>query len=273
MAKVSKAAATGWAIFCGFTIFLGAVVAWPDLVKIFSSDKENFEAETVIVGELKPQKLSDNRQYSVLESVPEYLFDKLKKVEVYPHVKGIWIKNFSKKEDLAIFLDGKLLRVIKNDLYRGIDLFNPLFDSCIASHFYMVVKDEKLYISLEFKDLKNEETIGIIDFNHWRLFKENLLSFESTDEKLEVRDKQNNIVLAIRFQDSYQGFFGILNISGYFIGSTSILVIPNVGRGLNGKDNLPDFSYNCISKAVPDWKNEALKKIEFIETIFPKDKQ
>ncbi len=62
----------------------------------------------------------------------------------------------------------------------------------------MAVKDNRMYVSIEFKDLLKEETVGVIEYNHWKLYKYNLLDFHNDDNRLEVIDKQNNIVFSIR---------------------------------------------------------------------------
>lgn len=69
---------------------------------------------------------------------------------------------------------------------------------------------------------------------------------------LEVRDKQDKIVFAIKYSN-WSGSPGVA-ISGYFIGDTSVSII---NTSLN--DNIA--SVNCIQKSDVDWKQKALNHI------------
>jgi len=111
-------------------------------------------------------------------------------------------------------------------------------------------------VSVKFFDLEKDEFIGSIAYNHWNLFTPNLLDFHNDDERLEVKDKQNNIVFSI----IYEGV-GVW-ISGYFIDSKSIIVMPNDPK--KSKTGHP----LCLLKTDASWKQKALDEIVVIKSIF-----
>ena len=134
------------------------------------------------------------------------------------------------------------------DLYTGVNLFAPLFTGCTDSKLILGLKDSRIYVSVEFKDLKKEETIGIIEFNHWKLYKENTFDFDNTDEKLQVKDKQNNIVFSIEY-DTKPGDDPQININGYFINPKAVLVVSENGTGeADSKGNVQVEMNKFISK-------------------------
>lgn len=174
-----------------------------------------------------------------------------------------------------------------DDLQKGIKLFSTSLSGCTDTNLTIGVKDERLYVSTVFKDIEKEETVGSIEFNHWKLFKPNLLDFRNGEQKLEVKDKQNRIVFSVRFSKDVDAVF----ISGYFISSKSILILSSpVERTIydttvianfmseagitktddnSGPIHLANFKKTiCISKTDINWKQNAVEYIEQLTSVF-----
>lgn len=111
--------------------------------------------------------------------------------------------------------------------------------------------------------------MGVIEFNHWKLFKANITDFPHNDSMLEVRDKQYKIAFSIQYKDDNgiiwnagNGYYPAaeVTIKGYFIGDTSIAIV-------NTKFS-DTTSFKCIPKSDPKWKEKASVSISRIKSIF-----
>ena len=247
-----------WTYLGYLALLISIIIARDPIINIFSSPKEKYEREAFVEGDLRPPKLTQidtGKGYKISEVSPFYtnMVD-----EAYPKIRGIYMKGFNKRIQTGIVLGSEAILCFNDDLYKGIEISNPLMKGCTDFKISFGVKDSRLYISTEFKDLEKEETIGFIEYNHWKLYKPNLLYFENDDKRLEVRDKQNNIVFSISYQEVSDNSVGIVYIGGYFVNSASVLV-------LSAK---PSFN-ECYSKSKGEWRQNAMDKIRTIKSVFP----
>jgi hypothetical protein len=245
-----------WKVILGIGVLCGIFASLPTIKEIFLTQHEKHIKAHFYEGDIQAPIFKENikANYSLSESIPNFTIPKV--IDNYPLIKGIPIK---KQSYTFVFVSGYIFTCFEQDLHNGIDIFNPLFTPCSSSHLFLAVKDNRLYVSVEFKDLEKEETIGIIEFNHWKLYKENVLDYNDKDPtKLEVKDKQNNIVFSLKYSDDTN----MVWISGYFIGSKSIIVMPN--------DPYKSKSINpyCVLKADSNWKKKALEEITLIKSIY-----
>ena len=84
----------------------------------------------------------------------------------------------------------------------------------------MIIKNDRLFISTVFKDIQKEEVVGIIDYDHWRLFKPNLLNWKESDTSLEALDRGNNVIFNMIYEQP-----NTLTIHGYSVGLGCIFVV------------------------------------------------
>lgn len=242
-----------WQVIVGIGVVVGIVVAYPQFEGMWITPKEQVLKDNFYEGDLKPRKISESEVFSKGFEVSKNL-----KNDQSPIIKGVNIPNF-KKYGLLTML-GETMYSVPNDFYKGAEILTPAFKGCTSSKLYIGVHEERLYVHVEFKDIQTEEIIGIIEYNHWRLYKKNVLSFNNDDERLEVRDKQNNIVFAIRYELPKDYKTPIVYISGYFISPYSVLVLKN--NSINSR------SQNCYPKSQSFWKENAVLEIEKIKSIF-----
>lgn len=247
-----------WKVIIGAILIATGIVAFIDIKKVFLNPKEIYDKETFIEGDLKPAKLNiiDSFEKISNEGVIRFSTELIK--DTLPVIKGILIKDFI-KSDILVIMGNSGRTYARDDYYTGIDVLKSL-KKCIQKKIILGVKDDRLYVSCEFKDLQNEQTIGVIEFNHWKLYKANMFDFISTDDKLEVIDKQHHIVLSIGYivnKNNSQ----CLYIDGYFIDPTSILVLR--GHKVLGKEY-----ENCFLKSDKNWKQKAELAIESIKSAF-----
>jgi hypothetical protein len=228
----------------------------PPIKNLWQSKHEQFVEANYAQGDLKAPIFTGDTHapYSISEMKPNFRIPDLR-IES-PSIKGIKIPDFNKNGYVIVFISGYIFTCLRTDLEKGIDIFNPILSNCSSSHLILGIKDERLYVSVEFKDLRKEETIGFIEFNHWRLFLPNLLDFNNDDERLEVKDKQNNIVFSIAYETK------AVFISGYLIGTKSIIVMPNDPKKSKSINPL------CVLKTDTNWKQKALDEITLIKSIY-----
>lgn len=244
------------------------LVSIPMIRYNFLSPKEKFERDHFRSGDLKPNKITNRNasfsEYVVSETRPFFLN---KITDRFPKIKGILVEKFDTKQEIILNLGGLPIHCKPKDFYKGIDIFLSKFADCTKVKLTIAVNNDRIYVSTEFKDLEKEQVIGNIEFNHWRLFNDNMLDFNNDDEKLEVKDRQGNIVFSIKY-DMLDDSTSLVNISGYFIDYTSVLVLPNVILTNKGAELKGNTIIQCISKNDTNWKKQAQYDIQFIKTIF-----
>ncbi len=222
------------------------------------SQKEKFDQEKKVEGDLKiriPSFGPTSNAYINPEVLLQFKFDT--PTYRFPKIRGIDISGIDSEPTVIVSMGRYLLNCFTEDLTKGINIFSeknqPSFP-CDTLAFKIAAARNRLYISVEFKDLKKEETVGVIQYNHWTLYKENMLNYFDTDSSLTVLDKQGKVVINVRYFSKVH----ILAIDGYFIGDDGVLV-------LNVEDPDSPFFEACISKTEVDWKTKAQKKISKIK--------
>ena len=251
-----------WQLVVGISVIVSIIVTYEPIRSFFLNPHEKYKEEKFIEGDLKPKPFtSDTGSYTTSEHPPVFIFNKYRKDD-FPIINGIYIDGFDKMDYVHVIVGGVLYTCFKKDFYKGINIFNPFFATCVNTNLILGVHDNRLYVSAEFKDLQKEETIGFIEFNHWSLYKPNMLDFENDDERLQVKDKQNNIVFAINLKSVQPKEYAVIEINGYFINPSSILIITNETH------RSPKYNFECIPKSDSDWKQKALLTIQGIKSIF-----
>jgi hypothetical protein len=268
----------GWKIIGGVFFIIASILTTIQLYDRLNTQKEKpvvektarqkFD-ENYIDSTLKPAPLPNYKPYYVLESPP--IFTSPIKDD-YPIIKGIKLSGEKTFPFISLFLGRTLLIPLRKDLRKGIKLSLHMNMNCYPSYITFVERDNRIYVSTEFKSLMNEETIGIIDYNHWRLCKKELFDYHNTDDMLEVIDKQNQVVFSIKFQIGVAGTQGIY-ISGYFINPYAITILSFRGGeqnangtiSANGKQSID----TCLDKSIYNWKQKSAALISEIKTIFP----
>lgn len=269
---------TFWKVIGVLFIIGGGILSFVQLYDIFFPPKEKpiiektarqkFD-ENYIDSTLRPTSLpatTSEKHYSVLESTP--ILTTPVRVD-YPIIKGLKLSNDSTFPVVSFFLGHTLVLVLRQDLKKGIKLSLNMKRDCPSSYISFVEKDNRVYVSTEFKALMNEETIGVIDYNHWRLCKKELFDYRNTDDKLEVIDRQNQIAFSIKFEIGIVGT-NVIEVSGYFINPTAITILSFHGdRSPNGSIALKGGIDTCLDKSINKWKEKSQILISDIKTIFP----
>jgi len=238
-----------WVVLLGIISLLGAIPTYNEIKeKYFTSETKKYEDNNFVEGKISP--------YATVEYT-ESMFNRLEvkpifssfNIKLQPAIHGIRIK-FDENGLLYFYVAGYYFWCPKNILENGISLHLP--NACDSiSVLSLISKQDRLYVSCQFNDLQKEEYVGSMDYDHWRLFKPNLLDFQSDKDGrfLQVEDRQNNVIFSIHYWKNSTVF-----IAGYFITPTSIIVIPN---------NLKRLQIHpyCIDKSDPNWKQKALQEI------------
>jgi hypothetical protein len=257
-----------WNIFASILIVFGAIPTCNFVAEYFKSAKEKREEREFEEGYLKPLPLNLPDSTSP-ESTTHYISNGIQdtlaentdtsfgKNNSYPLMKGIFIKDLIKKKSISINLGTNIYGASPSELFAGKNIGSVLgFEDM---NIILGAKDDRLYISVEMSDLQRQEHIGIINFNHWVLYMPNLLNYQDDDYRLEVRDKQNNIVLAVKYNQDPDN--PEVTLAGYFISPQKILILPN------DRSAIRDFTYGAIEG--DKWKQICLERIKRIKTIFP----
>ncbi len=247
----------GWGPFYALLTLIAVVVTLMQIPAViefyknkYTSPTEKYVSDSIISGQLRGTIL----QPTVVNSEVPLNFNIPFSQQKYPPVKGIYIKDFGKTVMFLVVLNNVVVSLPCSEFYKGINLFKTINEDCGDANLNLIVRNDSLYVSAEFKYIQNEQTIGWIEFNHWNLLKSNMLIPYSTQNKLEVRDKQHNIVFSIVLH----GVSPRLDIGGYFIGNKSILIIPNDLK----------TEYKCIIKSDTNWKKDAMPYISEIKSLY-----
>jgi hypothetical protein len=227
------------------------------------SQKERYYKDNVFEGDLQPDKLHPvtDSVYSVLENPP--IFTQPIKGDTLPTVKGLLMRN-EKSNSIILFVGGCATFLDKSILRKGIKFKLPVISKNHFGQISLGIKDDRVYTSVEFKDIITENTAGYLEYNHWKVFSYNTLEYPKNDDnRLEVRDKQNNIIFSIKYEldDKLNEF---IFINGYFLEPKNGITILAWNRDTHLKEM--DTSFLCSDA---NWKENAYKLIPCIKTIFP----
>ena len=250
-----------WKIVGGISLLLGlfftVIQLWDRLSPTQNKEtiKEKYEKENFDTGTLTGPRIITFKNY-----IPERysIVNNNLIVDTFPEIKGILVKDIS-KDGLTINFGLSSVDFPASLCYEGVDVFSISlikYLTCELPKLFIGVKGDRLYASVKFNDLQTGQNIGIIEFNHWRLFLPNLLSYNYDDERLEVKDKQGNIVFSIKYEESKNGEKPSISLKGYLFTLNSITVFTDGSQ------------MSCISTDDKDWKKRALESMNNIKSIF-----
>jgi hypothetical protein len=247
-----------------FILLLGGVASFYAVKDGCRSQRDKFESEKILKGEIESPPLSAISQTYPLDTLPSFKLDSISlKVRM---LKGIRIPNLGDltKVPLVTILFGKTgLMTDPSLLYRGIDLMKTAGDGCSSYSLGIIAKDDRIYASANFIDFKTEEKIGEIYFNRWKLYDSKFLDYREEEDKFEVIDRQGNIAFSISYSHPNK-WVNALAISGYFI-DPNIIFISNPELRVSDRAH----SSVCILKSDSNWKNRASQEMPLIKSVFP----
>lgn len=180
-------------------------------------------------------------------------------LDTFPIIKGLLIENIN-KTGMSIQVGTNTVHLPAVAFYNGIDVFKDQFNYCTTSKIFLGVKENRLYISVVFKDFITRQFIGVVEFNKWKVFTPNLLTYKYDDQRFEVLDRQFHIVFSIKYKKSVDEYGPTVIINGYFMSPKNILVLNSTGIGAtcySYEKNNSQFSIDA-----------ALENIENIKSIF-----
>jgi hypothetical protein len=122
----------------------------------------------------------------------------------------------------------------KDSMYKLAVLQPPLFNISFK------LKNEYLFISSSFRDIKTEQIIGKMDFNHWETKNSGITHYHDGDDNMEIIDANGFVVFNMRYQ-----YPNTIQINGYFIGDKFVNVATSQELFLGSKDN-PDDKDSAI---------------------------
>lgn len=250
----------GWAIFAGVIfIVLSSITIYETWFKPDDKIKQ---------GTIESPKLS-NKSYTALKDQPSFIFNT--KDYRYPLIKGILIDSLSKmnKRDwVAVLIGGNMVAAQIGSLYQGIDVLNPSFSDCSNSVLGLIANGDRLYVWAKIIDLRTQDLIGEIAWNHWKLYKDTYLHSNQNDSSFEVIDHQGYVVFSIAYRA--RGGAPIVSISGYFNSPTSVLVVDNAwhSNSLDGGHYIAGEFFNCFRKSEVNWMRNAQIEIAKIRSVF-----
>lgn len=92
------------------------------------------------------------------------------------------------------------------------------------------IMNQRLYISSTFKDL-DDNVVGIIEDNYWRLLKRNMIDWKSDNNNFEVIDNHNDVIFRMSFI-----YPNSIRLSGYVLSRNQIAVINDNGIEIYPRD-------------------------------------
>jgi len=274
LTKIKKGWLIFWLILGGLITVSTGIRNWPDVKAFFSSPKQNFDKKQFSEGNLNGTLVDDSIPWNVETPM---IFNSNPINSGYPKINGIYIPKFNdpsflKKGKVSIKIGSRIILCPAKVLLYPQNLLNFAYKQCaIGPLLTFGVKDSRMYVAAEFKDLQNEQTIGIIEYNHWKLCNKNLLTFSDSDSTLEVRDNQNYVAFSIKYftHGDWPPDRAGVEICGYLMDPTSILIMGSqleVFDTING-GNYTSAEKGCISKSLPNWKKLAEIEINKIRSI------
>jgi hypothetical protein len=252
----------------GWSGIIAAIVAiflvpayWEPLKRTFMSKKQRNEYDNFDTGTLKPAPLdtslvkSETAQQTFLDTsgkTPHVSTNVVEPPEG-PPIKGILI--FDSVKTVLLFQWGtNNFGFTMKQLEDGVTI-DRMVHVCGPVDVKFKVKDNRIYTSAKFNSILNEENIGTMEYNHWRVYLPNLMDYDHDEERLQVRDKQSNIVFSIQYLGN-----GRVSIAGYFVDEDKIFVLVN--------DPTVQTPFICVPKKDPEWRSKAAAKIKQIKPIF-----
>ena len=232
------------------------------MIKFFRYPKVTPVKEKTVAGEIHPPDLQpgklDPGSYTILEKDP--IFYREPFASNYPTINGIRLKRYDSSGFTVFGIGNTAIPLPNPDLERGIELSIGHPFGCQDHKISLFLKNMKLYVSTEFRDVENEEVIGVLEYNHWKLYKEKILDFNNDEFGLEIKDKRGNILFSLCC-----GYGNVVYITGYFINQRSVMVLQN-----NYGSNRPQLG--CFQRSESDWRHRAEGEVGLIKSIFGHEK-
>lgn len=174
-----------WVFLTGAIVLAGGALSFFQLRDYTKTSKEKFDDEYIAEGDLKPLTINEPQdakpdqasiesQQKVINTI-SLLPDSLYYKDSAPPIKGIFLKDYDNKSEIYIHVGGNIFGWNPS---RMAEMSRMLAAGYADEENFKIIagiNNNRLYLSMEFKDLDKEETIGWIDYNHWKLFKPNLL--------------------------------------------------------------------------------------------------
>jgi hypothetical protein len=263
----------GWILLSGIVVILTGLSLIRPVRELFYNTHDIYEHDNFDAGTLNPIDIKNiDLAYDTLEMQNRPLFNRLI-TDTFPVVKGVKIKPSDKHAPVFIQVGSGMWVLYKSELQKGIRIFNPVTtDECSQTQLSIILYKDRIYASAEFRDLKTGQIVGIMDYNHWKVYLKNLLDYRYSDDKLEVLDKQGYVIFSILFSDKGQASNGGLSISGYFMNPNSVLIvntdsIPTIYTDATTKE--ARSRRICITKdSNGKWQLEAEKMISKIQSVY-----
>lgn len=238
--------------------------------RYWKSDREKYVEENIPHGTLKSPKLSEtisrnnsSESYKVLNQKPSLV---LPPVDMgFPKVPGIHIDGLSlmPPKDSVLVLCGRLPRKIcVQDLYQGIGI-----NFCKGGgEIFLLAENDRLYASVEFRDIESQMIIGKLSFNHWEIYKGKFSNYQYDDTRFEVFDPEGYIAFSIAYSPNYK--FPFVAIAGYLNTYNMISTFVNSDSITNRDSKVSNYFIPCIDKSSSHWKADAYNEIINIKSIF-----
>lgn len=261
-----------WPVVVAIGVVFTMIKNWPDVVAAFSSDKKNFEKNTIIKGTLNGTPIDDSFAWNI-EKPMVFYSNPLPPQD--PVIRGVRIPQYDDPEfiktgKISVKIGGLMAQTAAKVFLYPQDFLRFLYKDCNLTKSLLIgVRDSRMYVSTEFNDLQHEDAMGIIEYNHWKLYKGNILEYYDTDSSLEVKDKQGYIVFSIKYFTEHTPNRAAVEISGYLIDPNSILIMGNQLMVVDtiGGAHYTDSARRCFSKDLTDWRRKAEVEIAKIKTI------
>lgn len=140
-------------------------------------------------------------------------------------IRGILIPDryFSETKSLKIKMGTLDFQRDISEFKEGVEFSQGTF-GCADSgedplNMRFIIINDRLHISTTLIDYPNEEAVGVLERNRWKLAKSNLFTYKDTDQFLEVIDRQGNVLFSLRFEAP-----NTLIYRGYVVGTKFISV-------------------------------------------------
>lgn len=182
-------------------------------------------------------------------------------------IKGIHIPELptlDPKKGLVQFEFGtNILGCSPEQLYNGVDVFAG-FSFCNGYPLIAIAKDDRVYVSSKFIDLRTPTEIGSMEFNYWKVYN-GKGHLREDDDRLEVKDLEGNVVFSIAAKKNSSN--PVIMISGYWNGANDVFLTSFRDSTKPGSFRYGTF-FKCIQKSEKHWLDTALTYAEKIASVY-----
>jgi hypothetical protein len=248
-----------WKFLAGFilvaTFAITVYTIWP------KSDKEQFDQDNTIKGKVKSESISE---YKTIQTRANFTFTPK---NIPPILNGVYIKDLNKYPEITFEIAGNQVQYTPEQLSEGVNPVNAALVRlpCQPINLLIKSKGDRVYVSAIFVDFDTGHEIGVMDYNHWTLYKGTFLDYhpDPKEKKFEVIDKRGDIVFSILF--SLEEDKPFLRLAGYFADPRYILVLNNEKVS---SEKLTSGGIDCFAESDTNWKQSALIAMRKIKSVF-----